>query len=198
VAEWNCTITSKTGLVLSASTAGITAVTPTFDLRSQQFPLAIQWAITVLDGDIQNGANWLIRSLAYQNAFLTVIDRDSGYLAVEPPRADRSVQTWNVVVATGPGPSYWDWTKYTPVGAVLNKVDPRTYSFEKGGLAFRPAFDFDRNLNILGDGPYASGSRVAAWDGWGGGDANEMWLPVTYDAPLPPIDPPPFGGHPTI
>lgn len=43
------------------------------------------------------------------------------------------------------------------------------------GIAVRPNFDYNRNLNILGDGPWAPGRRVAAWDGWGGGDPNELW-----------------------
>jgi len=46
------------------------------------------------------------------------------------------------------------------------------------GFAVRPNFDYNRNLNILGDGPYQPGSSVAAWDGWGGGDPNEVWMPV--------------------
>lgn len=46
------------------------------------------------------------------------------------------------------------------------------------GLAIRPSSDDDRNLNVLGNGPYNPGSLVAAWDGWGGGDANEVWMPV--------------------
>lgn len=43
------------------------------------------------------------------------------------------------------------------------------------GVAMRPNFDYNRNLNILGDGPWAPGRSVAAWDGWGGGDPNELW-----------------------
>ena len=43
-------------------------------------------------------------------------------------------------------------------------------------LAVRPDFDYGRNLNILGNGPYGSGDTVAAWDGWGGGDPNEVWF----------------------
>ncbi|TDR41523.1 hypothetical protein DFR29_1104 [Tahibacter aquaticus] len=41
--------------------------------------------------------------------------------------------------------------------------------------AIRPCFDFDRNFNILGDGPWQAGCAVAAWDGWGGGNPNELW-----------------------
>ena len=44
------------------------------------------------------------------------------------------------------------------------------------GVAIRPSSDSDRNLNILGNGPYVAGSTVAAWDGWGVGHANEVWL----------------------
>lgn len=43
------------------------------------------------------------------------------------------------------------------------------------GVAMRPNFDYNRNLNILGDGPWNAGRSVAAWDGWGGGDPNELW-----------------------
>lgn len=30
------------------------------------------------------------------------------------------------------------------------------------------------NLNVEGDGPYNSGTRVLVWD-WSGGDSNEIW-----------------------
>ncbi|WP_257385715.1 hypothetical protein [Tahibacter caeni] len=48
-----------------------------------------------------------------------------------------------------------------------------------GPVAVRPNFDYDRNLNILGNGPYGPGDTVAAWDGWGGGDPNEIWFFTT-------------------
>lgn len=48
--------------------------------------------------------------------------------------------------------------------------------------AVRPSFDVDhRNLNILGNGPYAPGNAVAAWSGWGGGQGNEVWQIADID-----------------
>ncbi|MEO8669778.1 MAG: hypothetical protein ABI411_00610 [Tahibacter sp.] len=51
-----------------------------------------------------------------------------------------------------------------------------------GGYAMRPSFNTDRNLNVLGNGPYNPNSVVAAWDGWSGGAANERWLPAFIGA----------------
>lgn len=53
---------------------------------------------------------------------------------------------------------------------------------QAGPVAVRPNLDYDRNLNVLGNGPYGPGDTVAAWDGWGGGDFNEVWFFSTPDA----------------
>lgn len=45
-------------------------------------------------------------------------------------------------------------------------------------FAVRPNFDGGRNLNVLGNGPYATPSAVATCDG---GDPNEIWVFVTPD-----------------
>jgi hypothetical protein len=55
--------------------------------------------------------------------------------------------------------------------AALNDHSTWTHA----GLALRPLFDSDRNLNVLGSGPYKPGSKVAAYSGWSGGAPNETW-----------------------
>lgn len=74
-------------------------------------------------------------------------------------------ERWTVVVAdTNPG----NWG-----GIKIIFTDPlREFAH---GMAIRPALNSDRNLNILGNGPYNPGSVVAAWDGWDNGKPNEVW-----------------------
>jgi hypothetical protein len=61
------------------------------------------------------------------------------------------------------------------LGDALNQNS--TWNVAQGGsaLAVRPGFSTSYNLNVAGDGPYGPGSVVIAWDGWGGGQPNEIW-----------------------
>jgi hypothetical protein len=42
-------------------------------------------------------------------------------------------------------------------------------------LAVRSGVSTSLNLNVAGTGPYPPGSAVIAYDGWGGGQPNEIW-----------------------
>ncbi|MEA2721180.1 MAG: hypothetical protein QOJ39_3044 [Candidatus Eremiobacteraeota bacterium] len=59
-------------------------------------------------------------------------------------------------------------------GALANTT---TWNVSPGGdaLAIRPAFSTSYNLNVAGSGPYRSGDLVIPYDGWGGGQPNEIW-----------------------
>lgn len=81
-------------------------------------------------------------------------------------------ELWTMVAVSPPSGNIWDWVK----GYVSGLFVAITQSYPEG-FAMRPLFDDDRNLNVLGNGPYPPDSIVAAWDGWGGGNANEVWLP---------------------
>lgn len=75
---------------------------------------------------------------------------------------------WNTVQAQYDEADHMPWWS--------DMLKPFAHTVPMGGFrAFRPSFDTNRNLNVLGDGPYVPGSTVAAWDGWGGGDSNEVW-----------------------
>ncbi|QBB71420.1 hypothetical protein ELE36_14235 [Pseudolysobacter antarcticus] len=79
-------------------------------------------------------------------------------------------ERWTIVRAdTSPG--MW--------GFIKNFITDPTRGYT-AGLAIRPALNSDRNLNILGNGPYNPGSVVAAWDGWGNGEPNEVWAVVPF------------------
>lgn len=81
-------------------------------------------------------------------------------------------ELWTMVAVSPPSHSIWDWVQATFTDLFVDVT--RYYN---NGFAVRPLFDDDRNLNVLGNGPYPANSIVAAWDGWDGGDANEVWLP---------------------
>ena len=53
----------------------------------------------------------------------------------------------------------------------------RTWNVAAGGnaLAVRPNLSDSLNLNVAGAGPYPPGTPVIAYDGWGGGQPNEIW-----------------------
>lgn len=59
-----------------------------------------------------------------------------------------------------------------------------TWDVANGGnaLAVRPTLSSSLNLNVEGAGPYAPGNLVIAYDGWGGGQPNEVWsfAPLGY------------------
>jgi hypothetical protein len=52
-----------------------------------------------------------------------------------------------------------------------------TWDVAAGGnaLAARPTLSSSLNLNVAGSGPYPPGNAVIAYDGWGGGQPNEIW-----------------------
>ena len=52
-----------------------------------------------------------------------------------------------------------------------------TWDVVPGGvaLAVRPTESTSLNLNVAGNGPYPPGSPVIAYNGWGGGQPNEIW-----------------------
>jgi hypothetical protein len=52
-----------------------------------------------------------------------------------------------------------------------------TWDVAPGGtaLAVRPTLSTSLNLNVEGSGPYQPGNPVIAYDGWGGGQPNEIW-----------------------
>lgn len=56
-------------------------------------------------------------------------------------------------------------------------VQGTTWDVASGGkaLAVRPTFNSSLNLNVAGAGPYPPGTPVIAYDGWGGGQPNEIW-----------------------
>jgi hypothetical protein len=53
----------------------------------------------------------------------------------------------------------------------------RVWNIAPGGsaLAVRSGLSTSLNLNVAGTGPYPPGSKVIAYDGWGGGQPNEIW-----------------------
>ena len=100
-----------------------------------------------------------------------------GQLGIRPslPMPESSYsgdETWTLATYH-PSVNWWDVIA-APFDNGLSL--PFAVSTPYPGVAIRPSSDSDRNLNILGNGPYVAGSTVAAWDGWGGGDSNEVWL----------------------
>ncbi len=79
-------------------------------------------------------------------------------------------ERWSIVVADINGGAW---------GFFKNHITDSLRSYSEG-LAIRPVLNTDRNLNILGNGPYNWGSVVAAWDGWGNGEPNEVWGIVPF------------------
>ncbi len=63
-----------------------------------------------------------------------------------------------------------------------------TWDVAPGGaaLAVRPTLSTSINLNVEGAGPYKPGNPVIAYDGWGGGQPNEIWT----------FEPSGYGGFP--
>ncbi|HTW84446.1 MAG TPA: hypothetical protein VMD91_10290 [Candidatus Sulfotelmatobacter sp.] len=198
-------IASKTGLVLRAVNRLRIDVTPlagSVSIRTNwQIPLDMVWEMTSDDFNpnaADFGGTVRFRNLQF-DGYLSTLGTDSGSLLLHPFAASgdgATVQLWNLTIARGPAPSSWNWTQYTPGGAILKAIVPQAYESFPGGAAIRPNFDYDRNLNILGDGPYVAGSAVEAWDGWSGGADNEVWMLLPYDPSAPPIDPP--DGQPHI
>jgi hypothetical protein len=166
-------------------------------------PERFQW---VMSGDplsdaIDSSANVRFQSVAFPGTYLSTRSTTDGTLALRPYATtddQATLQIWNITIARGNAPAWWGWLQYTPGGAIVKATIPDAFQTVPGGCAIRPNFNYDFNLNILGDGPYHIGSTVAAWDGWGGGNANEVWFPLTYVTPpsFPPLDPP--DGKPQI
>jgi hypothetical protein len=93
---------------------------------------------------------------------------------------------WNFVVAHHRPDSSWGWLlDANPATAIAQAADPNIFAPPVGGYAVRPQFDYDRNLNVLGDGPYVGGSQVQAWHGWSNASPNEVWVPLQRNGQPP-------------
>jgi len=70
----------------------------------------------------------------------------------------------------------------SPLAGGLAEIN--TWDVAPGGpaLAVRPTFSTSFNLNVEGSGPYSVGNPVIAYDGWGGGQPNEVWTFVQLGA----------------
>jgi len=107
---------------------------------------------------------------------------DSSAKLVAAPDGSLSLRAGDI----GNTPAYADDERWTIVtadfnpgiwGSIKNLFKERQYF---AGWAIRPALNGDRNLNVLGNGPYNPGSVVAAWDGWDNGESNEVWAIVPF------------------
>jgi hypothetical protein len=60
---------------------------------------------------------------------------------------------------------------------IVDGLASATWDVAAGGnaLAVRPTMSAALNLNVAGTGPYPPGSSVIAYNGWGGGQPNEVW-----------------------
>jgi hypothetical protein len=116
---------------------------------------------------------------------LLIADMSSGALSLRPNGYDALAsrthyatdEIWNLADSTAN-------TLQQLAAGIANTVADTFRQFFAGetrayipGFAIRPNFNYNRNLNILGDGPWQAGRTVAAWEGWGGGDPNELWIP---------------------
>jgi hypothetical protein len=135
------------------------------------------------------GSNVLVQSV-YDDGVL--FSDGDGNLAIAPYDPPRDVITysayaqWNFVVAHRRPDSSWGWLLDTnPATAIAQAADPNIFAPPVGGYAVRPQFDYDRNLNVLGDGPYVAGSQVQAWSGWSNASPNEVWVPLQRNGQPP-------------
>ena len=178
---------SGTGLLLTCAADGWNVTTLAFDAWSN--PLAQWQALPQPEGD---GYYIFVASSG------GVLYSDSlGAISVwlEDYTALRQYVLWSSVETTMRIDDHIPWWQYIVNPGVALDESVRINSY----LAIRPSFDTDRNLNVLGNGPYQPGNLVAAWSGWDGGDQNEVWKLVSI-ADLenpPPEDPPPQPRFPT-
>jgi hypothetical protein len=167
-----CVILSATGLALTVTDqAGITVDTPHADITKQSVTAHPQrWSAYPAGDDLMFITNWP------GNAGRVLAMRPDGSLATDhldifAHESSNVLHRWNIATLRPKNP-FPDWV--APAAQIVDFVN-KEGNARTGFVAVRPASDYDRNLNILGDGPYQPGSAIAAWDGWSGGDPNESW-----------------------
>ena len=116
--------------------------------------------IVVQDASAQTSA--MFWSLIYDNAsggfaMVNLLSSELGQTSVLTVVAGESVLALQPIVDGLSSASTWD------VAAGGN------------ALAVRPTMSTSINLNVAGNGPYPPGSEVIAYNGWGGGQPNEVW-----------------------
>jgi len=121
------------------------------------------------------GGTYVFWNVAAQG--LLVLSGSDGQLGIRPslPMPESSYsgdETWTLAPYK-PSVNWWD---VIAAPFVAGMTLPFAVSTPYPGVAIRPSSNSDRYLNVLGNGPYIAGSTVAAWDGWGGGHGNEVWL----------------------
>lgn len=121
-------------------------------------------------------------ALWHGSGALLVADMSSGALSLRPSAYDALLsrtryatdEIWNLAESSN--------RTLQQLAVVVGDTVRQFFSGEARihppGFAVRPNFDYNRNLNILGSGPWQPGRSVAAWDGWSGGDFNEVWIPT--------------------
>jgi len=166
-------ILSATGLALTVTDeAGIMVDRPRADVRDQSLVAQSQrWSAYPAGDDLMFITNWP------QNAGRVLAMRADGSLATDQlnifaHESSNVLHRWNIARISPKNP-FPDWAF---PAAQIDDLIKKEVNATTGFVAIRAASDYDRNLNILGDGPYQPGSAIAAWDGWSGGDPNESWV----------------------
>jgi hypothetical protein len=125
---------------------------------------------------------------------LALAATESGQIVVQDASQQTSAMFWSLIYDNASGnfamvnllSSEQGTTSILTVGAggalslqpiVAGLSDASTWDVAPGGnaLAVRPTSSTSLNLNVAGNGPYPPGSPVIAYDGWGGGQPNEIW-----------------------
>jgi hypothetical protein len=125
---------------------------------------------------------------------LALAATESGQIVVQDASAQTSALFWSLIYDNVSGgfamvnllSSEQGTTSILTVGAggalslqliVDGLSSASTWDVTAGGnaLAVRPTMSTSFNLNVAGNGPYPPGSPVIAYDGWGGGQPNEVW-----------------------
>jgi hypothetical protein len=116
--------------------------------------------IVVQDASLQTSA--MFWSLIYDN-------QSGGFAMVNLLSSELGTTSILTVVAGQPTLSL------QPIVGGLSSAS--TWDVVAGGnaLAVRPTMSTSLNLNVAGNGPYPPGSPVIAYNGWGGGQPNEIW-----------------------
>jgi hypothetical protein len=129
----------------------------------------------------QSGDDWIILSVGEEGSLMS--DGD-GNLSLA--YANEQIPHWNIAVVDSGLRFDALQDGLTPGFATIDSIDRSLLAGASVAYAFRPTFDYDRNLNVLGDGPYGPGNPVAAYRGWSGGANNEIWLVLaTAGQPMP-------------
>src|SRR3981081_3757058 len=121
---------------------------------------------------VQSGGDWIILEAGGDQGSL-MSDGD-GNLSLA--YANEQVPHWNIAVVDSGLTFDALQDLLTPGFATIDSIDRSLLAGASTAYAVRPTFDYDRNLNVLGDGPYDPGDPVAAYRGWSGGANNEILL----------------------